>query len=269
VLFDWFTVFAQIVNFLILIFLLRRFLYRPIINAMQDREKLVRERLEAAEQKRLDAEEERQRYQAKNQELREHFERKLQQAEEEVQTWRKQALQSARQEVDTILQEWRTSIRQEKDSFNTELRHFAVQQAYAVAGQAIRDLADSSLEERMVSVFVSQLNIGEVDLSRLKNSADGITLWSAFELPSNLREVILKELQAHLGKDLSLRFETDPDLTAGIELAARDGYQVAWNLRRYLDALEDELDSQFQLVSYDSKTASDSALRHGSGQAEA
>ena len=258
-LFDWFTVSAQIVNFLILMFLLRRFLYRPIINAMQDREKLVRERLEAAEQKRLEAEEERQGYQTKNQELRQHFEQKQGQAEEEVQTWRKQALQIARQEVDATLQEWRKSIQQEKDSFSTELRRFAVQQTYAVAGQAIRDLADTSLEERMVDVFLSQLDKGEIDLSKLKNSTGDITLRSAFEFPLKLQEQVRWELQAHFGKDLSLRFETDPDLTAGIELAAQDGHQVAWNLRRYLEALEDELDSQFQQASHGSKTASNSA----------
>jgi F-type H+-transporting ATPase subunit b len=258
VLFDWFTVFAQIVNFLILMFLLRRFLYGPIINAMENRERLVKERLEAAEQKSLEAEEERQGYQTKNQELREHFEQKQGQAEEEVQAWRKDALQSARQEVDATLQEWRKSIRQEKDSFNTELRRFAVQQTYAVAGQAIRDLADTSLEERIVDVFLSQLNKGEIDLSKLKNSADGIILRSAFEFPLKLQEQVQKELQVHLGKDLSLRFETDPDLTAGIELAARDGHQVAWNLRRYLEALEDELDAQFQQLSHNSKPASDS-----------
>jgi F-type H+-transporting ATPase subunit b len=255
VLFDWFTVFAQIVNFLILMFLLRRFLYGPIIDAMQNRERLVKERLEAAEQKRLEAEEERQGYQAKNQELREHFEQKQEQAEGEVQAWRKEALQSARQEVDATLQEWRKSIQQEKDSFNTELRRFAVQQTYVIAGHAIRDLADASLEERIVDVFLSQLKTKKIDLSKLKNSADGFTLRSAFELPADVRDQVQQELKVHLGKDMSLQFETDPDLAAGIELAAQDGYQVAWNLRRYLDALEDELDSQFQQTSHDSKPA--------------
>jgi F-type H+-transporting ATPase subunit b len=259
VLFDWFTVFAQIVNFLILVFLLRKFLYGPIVNTMQERERLVMERIESAEQKEREAAEERQRYQAKNHELREHFEQKQGQAEEEVQAWRKEALQSARQEVDATLQEWRKSIQQEKDSFNTELRRFAVQQTYAVAGHAIRDLADASLEERIVDVFLSQLKTKKIDLSKLKNSADGITLRSAFELPANVRDQVQQELKVHLGKDLSLQFETDPDLAAGIELAAQDGHQVAWNLRRYLDALEDELDSQFQQTSYDSKPASDSA----------
>jgi F-type H+-transporting ATPase subunit b len=257
VLFDWFTVFAQIVNFLILVFLLRKFLYGPIVNTMQERERLVMERIESAEQKEREAAEERQRYQAKNQELAEHFEQKQKQADEEVQVWRKDALHAARQEVDVTLQEWRKSVRQEMDSFKTELRRFAVQQTYAVAGKAIRDLADTSLEERMVGVFISQLKKGEVDLSKLKQS-DGVTLRSAFKFPSDLREQVQKELSAHLGEGISLKFETDPDLTAGIELAALDGHQVAWNLRRYLDALEDELDSQFQQAIHDSKPASDS-----------
>lgn len=249
-LFDWFTVFAQILNFLILVFLLRRFLYGPIVNTMQERERLVKERIESAERKQLEADEERQRYQALNQELREHFEQKQRQAEEEALAWRKEALHAARQEVDAALQEWRKSVRQEMDSFKTELRRFAVQQTYAVAGKAIRDLADTSLEERMVSMFLSQLKKGEVDLTKLKKS-DGITLRSAFEFPSHLREQVQKDLSAHLGGEVSLKFETNPDLTAGIELAAQDGHQVAWNLRRYLDALEDELDSQFQQITHD------------------
>lgn len=257
-LFDWFTVFAQIVNFLILVFLLRKFLYGPIVDTMQERERLVMERIESAERKQLEAKEERQRYQALNQELREHFEQKQKQAEEEVQAWRREALHKARQEVDATLQEWRKSVRQEMDSFKTELRRFTVQQTYAVAGKAIRDLADASLEERMVGAFLSQLKKGEVDLSKLKKS-DGITLRSAFDFPSDMREQLQTELQMHLGDTLKLRFETDPDLTAGIELAAQDGHQVAWNLRRYLDALEDELDSQFQQISHDAKSASDSA----------
>jgi F-type H+-transporting ATPase subunit b len=257
VLFDWFTVFAQIVNFLILVFLLRKFLYGPIVGTMQERERLVMERIESAEQKEREAMEERQRFQAKNAELREHFEQKQKQAEEEVQVWRKEALHTARQEVDATLQEWRKSIRQEMDSFKSELRRFTVQQTYAVAGKAIRDLADTSLEERIVSVFLTQLNKDEIDLSKLKSS-DDLTLRSAFDFPSDLRELMQTELGTHLGEKLQLRFETDPDLTAGIELSAQDGHQVAWNLRRYLDALEDELDSQFQQITHDSKSASDS-----------
>lgn len=67
---DWFTVIAQIVNFLVLLLLLRRFLYRPILDAMQARERKVAERLESAAQERIRAEEERERYKALTEELR-------------------------------------------------------------------------------------------------------------------------------------------------------------------------------------------------------
>ncbi len=55
---DWFTVFAQIINFLILVFLLKRFLYEPIISAMDEREEKIALRMQAAEQKRNEAEQE-------------------------------------------------------------------------------------------------------------------------------------------------------------------------------------------------------------------
>ena len=103
---DWFTIIAQIINFVVLLLLLRRFLYRPILNAMQERERKVAERLESAKQERVHAEEERARYESLNEELRQHTEQKKHEAEEEVAAWRKENLQQARQDVDNAKQSW-------------------------------------------------------------------------------------------------------------------------------------------------------------------
>lgn len=248
---DGFTVFAQIVNFLILLVLLRRFLYRPILNAMQERERHVAERLEQADKKHRQAEEEYQRYQAQNQELHEHYVQKQRQAEEEVEIWRKEALQLAHQEVDATLHSWRQSIAQEKDDFAAGLRQFAVQQSYTIARRALTDLADAELEKQMVSVFLSQLKQDQIDLTQLEQSPSDtidveLTLRSAFELSPTMQERVRRELQSHLVKNVSLRYEIVPNLNAGIELVGQSGSQVAWNLRRYLEALEDELDEQIQ-----------------------
>ena len=48
---NWFTVAAQVVNFLILVWLLHRFLYGPIIAAMDRRERRIAERLQDAQRK--------------------------------------------------------------------------------------------------------------------------------------------------------------------------------------------------------------------------
>jgi len=45
---NWFTVIAQIVNFLILVWLLKRFLYKPVLKAIAEREQKIASRLDAA-----------------------------------------------------------------------------------------------------------------------------------------------------------------------------------------------------------------------------
>jgi len=66
---DWFTVVAQIVNFLILVGLLKKFLYGPIIRAMDDRERRIASRLEEANARERQAQEEVQSYRQKREDL--------------------------------------------------------------------------------------------------------------------------------------------------------------------------------------------------------
>ena len=64
---DWFTVAAQVLNFLILVWLLKRFLYRPILDAIDAREKRIAlAELADAAAKRTEAEQERDEFQHKN-----------------------------------------------------------------------------------------------------------------------------------------------------------------------------------------------------------
>ena len=242
---DWFTVIAQIINFLILVFLLRRFLYRPILNAMQERERKVAERLESAKQERVHAEEERKRYEALSAELQQHAEQKKSEAKEEVAAWRKQNLQEARQDVDNAKQSWRKALEQEQQAFAAELREFTVRQSYAVAGKALHDLADSALEERLLTRFIARLEDGEVSLDKLK-AEDELIVRSAFDLSDKMREQIAGAVQKSLGRKIALNYETSPELGAGIELETAEGYQVAWNLNRYLQVLEEDLSGQLQ-----------------------
>jgi F-type H+-transporting ATPase subunit b len=66
---DWFTVFAQGVNFLVLIWLLKRFLYKPVLAAIAAREKSIIDQLKNAEQKKSAAQTERDAFQQKNEEF--------------------------------------------------------------------------------------------------------------------------------------------------------------------------------------------------------
>ncbi len=82
---DYFTIVAQIINFLVLVFLLRHFLYRPVIKAMDEREQKMVSRLKDAEQKREEAEAEAESFRQMKQELEDKRQEMLTKAAEEVQ----------------------------------------------------------------------------------------------------------------------------------------------------------------------------------------
>lgn len=62
---DWFTVGAQTLNFLILVWLMKRFLYQPVLDAIDAREQRIAQELADAAQKQAQAQQEREEFQKK------------------------------------------------------------------------------------------------------------------------------------------------------------------------------------------------------------
>jgi len=69
VLIDWFTVGAQALNFVILVWLMKRFLYRPILDGIDAREQRIAAELADADRRKAEAQTERSDFQHKNEEL--------------------------------------------------------------------------------------------------------------------------------------------------------------------------------------------------------
>jgi ATP synthase F0 subunit b len=139
------TVIAQIINFLILVALLKRFLYGPIIKAMLRREEEIAERLDEAANKKRAADEEGMRYRAMVQELADTREKMLAQAREEAEVLRRDLKQKAREETDKSQAQWHESFRQQREAFAQGLRLHACKQVFAVVRRALTDLADTDL----------------------------------------------------------------------------------------------------------------------------
>ncbi len=99
---DWFTVAAQIINFLILVGLLKHFLYDRIIRAREEREGRIRARLDEAEKKEKESDAEAEKYRRKNIEIEEKRKGILEKARERLKTSEKELTQKARQEVENL-----------------------------------------------------------------------------------------------------------------------------------------------------------------------
>jgi F-type H+-transporting ATPase subunit b len=241
---DWFTVAAQIVNFLILIFLLKHFLYGPIIRAMDRRQEMVVSRLQEADEKWQEAEGEKERLAAQQRELKHQREELLAEARQEAEELRKQLTTQAREEVARLQERWQASLQSEQESFLKELQRRAGLQVYAVAGKALAELADADLEQRMVDSALGRLEKLEGEpRDRLQESARNATalvVRSAFAIPDKDRQRLTKRLHEVLVAKPEVRYETAPELLCGIEIDAH-GCMIGWNLGEYLRELEEDL----------------------------
>jgi F-type H+-transporting ATPase subunit b len=243
---DWFTVGAQALNFLILVWLMKRFLYKPILHAIDEREKRVATELANADQKRAEAQKESDEFKHKNEEFDQQRAALLSKATDEVKAERRRLLDEARQAANELSVKRQETLRNDAHNLNQEIARRAQQEVFAIARKALTDLATTSLEERMGEVFTRRLRemdkhakegLGEA----LRTASDPALVRSAFELPAKQRATIQNALNETFSAEIHIRFETAPDLISGIELIT-NGQKVAWNIADYLSLLEKSVD---------------------------
>lgn len=145
-----------LVNFLILLGILRLFVYKPILRLLDERSQRIRESLEAAEQAKQQAAESEARTQEQLQEARREGQRLLDQARGLAEKYREDEMVKARQEAEAFIARARQGIQQERDGAIEEVKaHFArlaIQAAERVIGQSLdaeahRDLIGKMLED--------------------------------------------------------------------------------------------------------------------------
>ena len=243
---DWFTVVAQALNFLILVWLMKRFLYKPILDAIDAREKRIATELADAAEKNVEAKKERDEFKYKIEEFEKQRDELMSQATDEANVERQRLLDESRQTADALRVKRQDALKREQQNLNDEIARRTREEVFAIARKTLSDLAGSRLEERMSEVFtrrVRELN-GEAKeglAKALKTSSDPALVCSAFELPSEQRAAIQQALNETFSAEIHVRFETAPDVISGIELTA-NGHKVAWSIANYLKLLEEGVD---------------------------
>ena len=239
---DWFTIGAQVLNFLILVWLMKRFLYKPILNAIERREQRIATELANADKKKTEAQKESDEFRHKNEEFDQQRTLLLRNATEEAKTERQRLLDAAREAAITLSSKRQEALRNDVQNLHQAISRRTQQEVFAIARKALTDLATTSLEERIGEVFTRRLremddsmkaNIAEI----LKTASDPAIVRSAFDLPEEQRAAIQNALNETFSFEIQIRFETVPALISGIELIT-NGEKIAWNIADYLESLE-------------------------------
>jgi len=239
---DWFTVGAQAVNFLILVWLLKRFLYHPILNAIDAREKKIAKELADAAFKMTEAETERAEFKRKNEELDQQRAGLMKAARDEAKIEYQRLLDEARQAADALSTRRQKSLRNEGNTLSQAISRRTQQEVFSIARKALDDLAGTSLEERIIEVFIRRFSELDEQMKAdfgkvLKTTSAPARVRSAFVLSDVQCEVLQQLLNDTFSVQIPVQFEVAPNLVCGIEFTA-NGQKLAWSIADYLRVLE-------------------------------
>lgn len=234
---DWFTVIAQIFNFLLLVFLLKRFLWGRLVKAIDEREGRIATQISEAERKDQDAKRLAEEARAQVADFEQKRDGMIAQARAEAEAQRKEMLQKARDEAQRLETQWHEDLGREQKAFLEEVKRRGAAAMLAIIRRALADLASTDIQHCASRVFLDKLRA--LDVASVRDLLDQeLAIVSPSDLPDDLRQELRLGVEGCFGKTVKLRFERVPSMAWGIELRG-NGRRIGWSSDSYVESLEE------------------------------
>ena len=242
---ELYTIIAQLINFSVLLFILNKFLYKPILKTMDKRREDIKNKIEETQNKLEESDK-----------LKEEYFNKLQEVEKENITLRKQALEDIKKFKDSELQKVKEDISLKKDKFNDYLN---LEQKSLIenfnenlsdlfveySNNILQVLANSTLQGEIVNNFMQKINdlTDEKVESVNKLNVEDMYIYSNDELTDKQKDFIKDSLVKKGFKFKDIQYTVDKKLILGIELKAKS-YVLSWNVRELTNNFISTIDNK-------------------------
>jgi len=245
---DWWTLALQAVNFLVLVWLLWRFLYRPVREVIAQRKQRAEQAMAEAAEKESDAEAARQRYEKARADLAEERQDALKKIHGEWDAERRKLLEEAKSEAAGMMEAARESLAKEREATLKEVRERVADLAVEFAAELLRKVGSQASSGAYLARIERRLEeLPEVELARLRDdlaAADAVlTVATATPLAPEEREAWAERFGARLGQDHRVEFAADPQILGGAELRFPHAvlkFTLADQLRQAREALRED-----------------------------
>lgn len=220
---DWSTFILEIVNFLILVWVLSRFFYRPVMNIIaMRREDIKKQMLDAGETCRS-ADELKQKYEARLQDWEQEKAEARSSLHEEIDKERKLLMEQLHRELDQERHRENVINQRRLETERLKNERMALEQGAAFSARLLSRLADPALETAILRLFLEDLAALAPAQQQLLKSACGdnnnVSVTSAYPLDENGRDKVEKTLSDIIGKGIQCKYTQDPLLIAGLRIA--------------------------------------------------
>jgi F-type H+-transporting ATPase subunit b len=239
---DWFTVIAQIINFLILVWLLKRFLYKPILSAIDDREKKIVGQIQDAENRKGDAKKEKELFEEKNKTFDEQKEQRVKESVDAIKAERRKRLDQVSDEAGGLREEHKKALLKMQDDMVREIAEKTQREVLQISRKTLLELASANLEEQTIAVFLEKLRAMKPEeilrfTQAFESGSDHVLVGTAFEISSGLQTQIRNEVDKVLRISAVYDFKVLPEIISGVTLSLK-GYKLSWTVAAYLNELK-------------------------------
>lgn len=241
---NWTTVVLEVVNFLILVWILKRFLYRPVSDVIRQRQARIAATLDEARQGKQQADQLRSQYENRLTEWQHERDAAREVLQQELQQQRTQAIEALEVQLADLREKARVVEQQRERELSQQKEREGLAIGARFAARLLQALAGPELESRIVDMV-------QRDLSRLPaeqrgllhhaadNHAGAVQIASAHPLPAAQRQALEQALQALLGDTARFSYLEDPALISGIRMSLGD-WVLGANLHDELSAFADQ-----------------------------
>lgn len=242
--FDWWTFGLQALNFLVLVWLLQRFLYRPVMAVVKRRREEAQRTLSEAAKVEEQAAEASRAYEEKIAELDRTREQVLDDARRKAADERLKLLVSARDEADKILDTAYEKTETERREALVGLRRDAADMAVGLAKVLLSETAPGVGASAFLERITAHLKgLPQNELDALRRQLDGVHMLhvvTAQPLEKSEQAVWHRRLSEFLSPESDIEFSNDDGLIAGAELHFPHSV-LRFNWRDTLNDLRKEL----------------------------
>ena len=220
---NWSTFLLEIINFLVLVWILKRFLYKPVLNVIARRRAGIEDQL--AEARRLHDEAD---------SLKAEYENRLDDWDHERQQARDVLAQELDEERARQMETLQTTLAQERQKAQVaesrqraeaarEIEHQALQQSAQFATRLLSQAAGPELEACLFDLLVDNLSsLSSDQIAALKTHwgepPESIMVASAYPLAEGQRQRLEEALTEVTGLAVPVHYKQNPDLLAGLRI---------------------------------------------------
>jgi F-type H+-transporting ATPase subunit b len=223
--FDLTTFILEIINFFVLLWLLQKFLYKPILKVINDRQAAIDKKVEDARLAVESAHDLEAQYGARLGQWEKEKSELVLSLQQELERQRQRQLNKIKEEIEGERQRSDTLWQAEKEEHKIQCEREAVKQAAQLAEKVFGRLASPDLEKRICQLFLAELDqTKKISLDSAANMGNHersqVQVTTAFPLPDDLRTSITSKIGQLVGDEPRFQFAEDPSLIAGLRITA-------------------------------------------------